>query len=206
MADSNSGTFVCLLVMGLIPLILSVSFTNSYTQKYEPDDTNLAEVSGRWLAGVIVFGLFVLCSCTACGAEIFMASAVCLGICITLMSIIAGILISISASKSESSEGKAVGAFAAVFTFFVVCTPWCILASCAVKAMSSDDSGGRSASYSYRPPSPRSPRAASTLPTILDKMSDEDKAKFLLVAVHYKENELTGDDLKTLTEIQQKYA
>lgn len=201
MADSSGCNMACLIVMGLIPLILSVSLTNSYIQKYEPEDTNLAEVGGRWLIGVIVFGLFALCSCTSCAAEIFMAGAVCLGICITLMSIVGGILISISASKSESSEGKAVGAIAAVFTFFVVCTPWCILASCAVRGSSSG-----SGSTSYRPPSPRSPRAASADSSILDKMSDEDKRKFLLVAVHYKENELTGDDLKTLTEIQQKYA
>ena len=172
--DSSGCTVICLIAMGLIPLILSASFTNSYIQKYEPDDTNLAEVGGRWLFAVIVFGLFVFCSCASCPSEILMAGAVCLGICITLMSIVAGILISISASKSESSEGKAVGAFAAVFTFFVVCTPWCILASCGVRE-SSRGSGGRS----YRPPSPRPPRAASTDATIFDKMSDEDKSKLL---------------------------
>ena len=122
---ANSSCYVvCFVVMALVPLLLSVSLTNTYAQKYEPDGTNLAEVSGKWLFGVIVFGLLLLCGCGAGSAELLFAGAICLGICITLVSIIAGILISVSASKSDSSEGKAIGAAAAVFTFLVICTPW----------------------------------------------------------------------------------
>ena len=189
--------------MALVPLLLSVSLTNTYAQKYEPDGTNLAEVSGKWLFGVIVFGLLLLCGCGAGSAELLFAGAICLGICITLVSIIAGILISVSASKSDSSEGKAIGAAAAVFTFLVICTPWCLLTSCAVRLESGrSESSVRSRSY---PRSPTSTCPAFTEPTILEKMSDEDKRKIFIVAMHYKENAVTGEDVNILTKIQQQY-
>ena len=73
------------------------------------------------MLGVIIFGLFIVCVSGEGSAEILFALAICLGVCI--VSIIAGILICVSTSKSDSSADKAVGSLAAVFTFFVVSTP-----------------------------------------------------------------------------------
>ena len=198
MSNSEGVAVCCLIFIGLVPLALSVAFTNVYAQKYEPKGTNLAEASGEWLIGVII----VCVSRQAGSTKILCTLAICLGVCISIVSIIAGILICVSTSKSDSGGGKAIGALAAVFTFFVVCTPWCILASCSVRSGSWRSGSGQ---YIYsRPPPPR--QKESTGPTLLDKMSDEDKAKFLEVAAHCKDNAMTGEDITTLMEMQQKYA
>ena len=202
MSNSEGVAVGCLIFIGLVPLALSVVFTNVYAQKYEPEGTNLAEASGEWLLGVIIFGLFIVCGSGAGSAEILFALAICLGVCINIVSIIAGILICVSTSKSDSGAGKAIGALAAVFTFFVVCTPWCILASCSVQSGSRRSGSGRYI-HSRSPPTRHE---ESTGSTVLDKMSDEDKAKVLQMATRCNDNAITGEDIKTLMEMQQKYA
>ena len=118
----------CVGIAGAILLLACIGLTNTYAEEYE-GGSGLAEYAGRYLLGGIFLVVIAMGGCAGCAGSIHpklaIVCAVCLGVVVSILAMISGILVAVSAARNSSNEGTNWGAAAATFNFLTMFTPWC---------------------------------------------------------------------------------
>ena len=169
----------CVGIVGAILLLGCISLTNMYAQEYEPEQSNLAKFAGRYLLVGIFLAFFPVLAVGACaGAKtrVAIACGVCLGVTVSILAMICGILVAVSVGRNPSNEGTNWGVAAAIFNFLIMFTPWCTFCGimiCSATSRSRRGEGGYS--RTVHSPTPEKPKL--NLPD-LENLTEEEKKNY----------------------------
>ena len=169
----------CVGIVGAILLLGCISLTNMYAQEYEPEQSNLAKFAGRYLlAGIFLAFLPVLAvgACAGAKTRVAIACGVCLGVTVSILAMICGILVAVSVGRNTSNEGTNWGVAAAIFNFLTMFTPWCTFCGimiCSATSRSRCGEGGYS--RTVHSPTPEKPKL--NLPD-LENLTEEEKKNY----------------------------
>lgn len=174
-------------ITGAILLLACIGLTNTYAQEYEPEQSNLAKSAGRYLLAGIFLAVLAVGGCAGANAGMAIVCGVCLGVVVSILAMISGILVAVSAGRNPSNEGTNWGAAAATFNFLTMFTPWCTFCGVLICSASSGSRGG-GGGYSRTVHSAPPEKPKLNLPD-LENLTEEERKKYAVVILAIMEEQ-----------------
>ena len=179
----------CVGIAGAILLLACTALTNTYAQEYEPEQSNLAKSAGRYILAGVFFAVLAVGGCAGANAGMAIACGVCLGVVVSILAMVSGILVAVSAGRNPSNEGTNLGAAAATFNFLTMFTPWCTFCGVLICSASSGSRGGGGGYSGSRTVHSATPEKLKLNLSDLENLTEEEKKKYAVVILAIMEEQ-----------------